>query len=68
MLYQVLVLHSFRWLSSTLWIDRVLFLHSSVDGPLGCFHCLFFILDNIYLFDLVVARGVFCLPWGMWDL
>ena len=68
MLYQVSVLHSFLWLNSTLWIDHVLFLHSSADGHLGSFHCLFFILNNIYLFDLVVAHGVFCLPWGMWDL
>ena len=39
MLLQMALFHSFLWLSSIL-IYHIFFIHSSVDGHLGCFYVL----------------------------
>ena len=41
MLLQMVKFRSFSWLSSSYHI----FIHSSVDGPLGCFHILAIVND-----------------------
>ena len=43
MLLQMEKFHSFLWLSR---IPLIFFIHSSVDGHLGCFHILI-IVDNV---------------------
>ena len=43
MLLQMARLHSFLWLSNIplyMYIYHIFFIHSSVDGHLGCFHVL----------------------------
>ena len=41
MLIQMAEVHSFLWLSNIpLYVYHIFFIHSSVDGHLGCFHML----------------------------
>ena len=41
MLQQMALFHSFSWLSNIhVYIYHVFFVHSSVNGHLGCFHVL----------------------------
>ena len=40
MLLQMALLHSFLWLSSLPLYTHHIFIHLSINGPLGCFHVL----------------------------
>ena len=44
MLLQMALFHSFLWLSSIL-IYHIFFIHSSVDGHLGCFYVLVIVIS-----------------------
>ena len=36
-LLQMVLFHSFLWLSNVIYLDHIFFIHSSLDGRLGCF-------------------------------